>query len=131
MGNGGSSAVASHMVADLGPNSWADGRPGYKVICLSDNVESITAIANDSGYENIFAFQLRCCLQPGDLVIAFSVSGNSENIIRGVEVANQLGGRTIGLTGLDGGRWRNLCDMSLPVPSSSDEYGHVEDLCSC
>lgn len=131
MGNGGSSAVASHIVADLAPNTLMEGRPAFRVICLSDNVESITAIANDSGYENIFAYQLRCHLQPGDLVIALSVSGNSENVIRGVKLAHHMGAHTVGLTGFDGGRLRRLCGLSIHLPSSQDEYGPVEDLFSC
>lgn len=131
MGNGGSSAVASHMVVDLAANSLQEGLPGFRVFSLSDNTESITAIANDWGYENIFSHQLTCHLQAGDLVIAFSVSGNSPNVIRGVEVTKEKGGTTVGLTGFDGGRLRELCDLSIHIPATRDEYGPVEDLFAC
>lgn len=131
LGNGGSSAVASHMVVDLSPNTLMDRCPSFRVFSLTDNVESITAIANDSGYENIFAYQLKCHLQPGDLVVAFSVSGDSENVVRAVLQARKMGGLTVGLTGFDGGRLRRCCDLSIHVPSTRDEYGPVEDVFSC
>ncbi len=131
IGNGGSAAVASHIVADLAPNTLVDGAEGFRAFCLADSVESITAIANDSGYENIFSYQLRCHLQPGDLVIALSVSGNSENVIRGIRYAKENGAFTVGMTGFDGGRLAKVCDLSIHIPTTRDEYGPVEDLFSC
>jgi len=131
IGNGGSSAVASHVAADLGPSTLAEDKAPFRVFSLTGSVESLTAIANDSGYENIFAYQLRCHLHPGDLVIAFSVSGDSENIIRAAQTARAMGAVTVGLTGFDGGRLKRLCDLSIHFPSSKDEYGPVEDLFSC
>lgn len=131
IGNGGSAAVASHLMVDLAANTLKEGHLPYRVVSLSDNVESITAIANDFGYENVFAFQLRSQLQAGDLVIAFSVSGNSENVIRAVRQARSMGGTTVGLTGFDGGRLRRRCDVSIHIPSTADEYGPVEDAFSC
>lgn len=130
-GNGGSSAVASHFVVDLASNALVDGFPGYRVMCLSDNVESMTAIANDSGYENVFSRQIRCHLRPGDVLIAFSVSGNSENVVRAVEMTKLMGGTAVGLTGFDGGRLREICDLSVHIPATRDEYGPVEDAFSC
>ena len=130
MGNGGSSAVASHFVNDLGPNSWVPDQPGFRVVSLTDNVVSLTAIANDAGYESVFAYQLQCAMQEGDVVIALSVSGNSENIIRGVEYANQHGGYTIGWVGFDGGRLARICHLCLHFPTTRDEYGPVEDVFS-
>jgi D-sedoheptulose 7-phosphate isomerase len=130
MANGGSAAVASHFVNDMSVNALTPQRPGCRVLSLTDNVESITAIANDSGYEHIFEFQLQCLLTPGDVVIAMSVSGNSPNIVRGVEYANSHGATTIGFTGFDGGRLRDLAQVSVHIESTRDEYGPVEDVFS-
>lgn len=128
--NGGSSAVASHFVNDAVVGAGVDGKPPLRALSLSDNVESVTAIANDAGYENIFATQLKMLLNPGDLVLAMSVSGNSENILRGVETARKMGGLTIGWSGFDGGRLAKACDLALVVPTTGDEYGPVEDMFS-
>jgi D-sedoheptulose 7-phosphate isomerase len=125
--NGGSAAVGSHFVNDLGVNCLVPGKPGFRVFCLADNVEAITAVANDSGYENIFLYQLRCVMQPGDLVLAMSVSGNSPNILKAVEYAKANGGRTVGLCGFDGGTLKQAADVAVHIPSSKDEYGPVED----
>jgi len=125
--NGGSAAVGSHFVNDLGVNSLVPGKPGIRVFCLADNVEAITAVANDAGYENIFLFQLQCVLQPGDLVLAMSVSGNSPNILKAVEYAKANGARTIGLCGFEGGGLSKSADLVVHIPSTKDEYGPVED----
>lgn len=130
IGNGGSSAVASGLVNDLGPNSLVSDQPRFRLFSLTDNTESVTAIANDAGYENIFACQLQSSMQEGDVVIAMSVSGNSENIIRGVEYANQHSGYTIGWTGFEGGRLAEICDLCIHIPTTRDEYGPVEDMFS-
>jgi D-sedoheptulose 7-phosphate isomerase len=128
--NGGSSAAASHFINDLGPNSLVSGHSGYRIFSLTDNIASVTAIANDAGFENIFAYQLEANMRSGDIVIAMSVSGNSENIVRGIKYANQEGGYTIGWTGFDGGRLTKLCELCLCVPTTLDEYGPVEDIFS-
>ena len=128
--NGGSAATASHFVNDLGPNSLTEGKPGYCVLSLTDNVESVTAIANDAGFENIFSYQLKANMRPGDVVIAMSVSGNSENIIRGIEYARENGGYAIGWTGFEGGRLKNVADLCVYLPTTKDEYGPVEDMFS-
>jgi len=130
MANGGSSAVASHFVNDMSVNSIVAGRRGFRVVSLTDNVESITAVANDSGYENIFSYQLQCMMEPGDLVIGLSVSGNSENIIRAIEYANAHDADTVGICGFDGGRLASASRLLLHFPSSRDEYGPVEDMFS-
>lgn len=128
IGNGGSAAVASHWVNDLCPNSYVEGQKPFRVFCLADNVASVTAIANDSSFDDIFIAQLRVTMQPGDAVLALSVSGNSENVVRAVEYANANGGLTIGLTGFDGGRLAKAAAISLHMPTTKDEYGPVEDL---
>lgn len=127
MANGGSAAVASHFVNDMGVNSLIAGKRGFRVISLTDNVEGVTAVANDAGYDNIFLFQLRCMMEPGDLVIGLSVSGNSENIVRAIEYANEQGAHSIGLCGFEGGRLANAARTVMRFPSTPDEYGPVED----
>ena len=127
MGNGGSAAVGGHWVNDLGPNSVAKGQPGFRIISLTDNAGSVTAIGNDTSFEEIFAIQLKSFMRPGDVVLALSVSGASPNIVRGVEYANEHGAVTVGCCGMDGGRLKDICQHVIHVPSSRDEYGPVED----
>jgi len=126
--NGGSAAVASHWVNDLVAGAYREGEPGFRAFSLTDNGESVTALGNDSGYDYIFAMQLKVHLQPGDVVYAMSVSGNSENIIRAVDYAKERGATTIGVSGFDGGRLHGRCDINLNVPTTPDEYGPVEDV---
>jgi D-sedoheptulose 7-phosphate isomerase len=128
LANGGSAAVASHWVNDLVAGGYQEGVPPFKAFCLCDNVESVTAIGNDSGFENIFSLQLRCCLQPGDVVYAMSVSGNSENVIRAVDYAKEVGATTIGICGFGGGRLKGRCDITVHAETTPDEYGPVEDM---
>lgn len=128
--NGGSAAVASHFVNDMGVNALVPDRPGCRVLSLSDNIASVTAVANDAGYESVFVFQLQCLLQPGDVVLAMSVSGNSPNVLRAVEFAAANGARTVGFTGFDGGALRERVDVSVHTSSGRDEYGPVEDVFS-
>lgn len=128
--NGGSSAVASHWVNDLVAGSYVDGQPGFRAYSLTDNAESVTALANDSGFDDIFAHQLRVNMDPGDVVFAMSVSGNSENIIRGVDYARANGAMVIGVCGFTGGRLAEKSDIVLHVDTEPDEYGPVEDIFS-
>lgn len=130
-GNGGSAAVASHFVADLCANSIVEGEPCFRAQSLADNVESILAITNDSGYENVFLYQLQCHLSVQDLVVGISVSGDSENVIRALQYAKKERAYTVGLTGFDGGRVSEIVDLSIHIPTTRDEYGPVEDLFSC
>lgn len=128
--NGGSAAVASHIVNDLCANNIVPGKRGFRAFCLADNVESVTAIANDSCFENIFCNQLACHMCPGDVVVGLSVSGNSENIIRAIDYANDHGGLTIGWAGMDGGKLLKKAKIGIAIPSTRDEYGPVEDIFS-
>jgi D-sedoheptulose 7-phosphate isomerase len=128
IGNGGSAAVASHFVADL-TNGRPDG-PTCRAFCLTDSIPSLTALANDKGYDEIFVAQLRGRIGAGDVLVALSVSGNSENIVRAIEHAKQEGVVTTGWTGFDGGRVSSLCDVSLTIPTTNDEYGPVEAIFS-
>ena len=125
--NGGSAGVAAHIVNDLVAGGYAEDAPPFRVLCLSDNVPSVTALANDAGYDDIFERQLRVHLEPEDVVLAMSVSGNSENVLRAVAFARSRGATAIGWCGFDGGRLLNACDLAVHVPATKDEYGPVED----
>lgn len=126
--NGGSAAVASHWVNDLVAGSYVEGQPPFRAYALADNIASVTALGNDAGFVHIFEHQLRVDMRPGDVVFAMSVSGNSENVIRAMQYARANGARTIGVCGFDGGRLKGLCDVTLHIPTTPDEYGPVEDI---
>jgi D-sedoheptulose 7-phosphate isomerase len=126
MGNGGSASTASHFVCDLAKNTRARSVPNFKVIGLTDNMPIFSALANDDGYENVFADQLASYMQPGDVVIGISTSGNSENVLRAIQLAHSISAKTIGLTGFDSGKLGALVDVNLHVPSDCIE--HVEDI---
>lgn len=115
MGNGGSGTTASHIVCDFNQGVSARLSRKFKVMCLNDNMSSVSAIANDIRYDAIFREQLKNFLTPGDVVIAISVSGNSGNIIQAVEYANKHGASTIGLCGFDGGRLKKTAKYSIHV----------------
>ncbi|MGQ9502593.1 MAG: SIS domain-containing protein [Anaerolineae bacterium] len=137
MGNGGSAATASHFACDLGKGTAVPGLPRFRVIALTDNTALFSAYANDFGYECVFAEQLANLLQPGDVVIAISGSGNSANVLRALELARQRQAITIGFTGFDGGKMKDLVDLCVVVPSACMEQ--IEDvhlvlehlMCSC
>jgi D-sedoheptulose 7-phosphate isomerase len=126
IGNGGSAATASHFANDvaIGCRSWE--RP-FRATSLTDNVPVMTAIANDYGYEHIFTLQLKTMMQPGDVVVAISASGNSPNVLQAVQWANEHGATTVGLTGFDGGKLRTAAKIAVHVPTAKGEYGPVED----
>ncbi len=127
IGNGGSAAAAAHLVNDLIAGAYLEGAPAFRAFSLSDNVSTLTALANDSGYESVFVHQLKVQMRPGDVVLAMSVSGNSPNVLRAVEYARAQGGTTIGMCGFAGGKLKPLCDVALLVETTLDEYGPVED----
>lgn len=125
-GNGGSASTASHFVVDIGKATIrGDGRR-FRCIALVDNVESVTAWANDSEYPKVFSEQLVTLAEPGDVAVGISGSGNSPNVLRGVEAARKHGLATIGLTGMGGGKLKDLVDIPLVVPSNSMQ--HIEDV---
>lgn len=124
VGNGGSAATASHFAVDLGKGaSWDGGR--FRVLSLTDNVPWLTALANDVSYEDVFVEQLKNYARAGDLLLAISGSGNSENVLRAVRFANSVGCRTIGLAGFGGGRLKQEAQQCLVIPS--DHMGRSED----
>ncbi|MFC2093291.1 SIS domain-containing protein [Bacteroidota bacterium] len=118
IGNGGSAANASHFAEDLSKGVITDQNVEKRIraISLADNVPFITASANDSGYENIFVSQLITFANPDDYLIAISGSGNSKNIIKAVEYSKIRRINVIGVTGYDGGKLKELCDISVHVP---------------
>ncbi|MGH7829519.1 MAG: D-sedoheptulose-7-phosphate isomerase, partial [Candidatus Binatia bacterium] len=116
-GNGGSAATASHWVTDLGKVSQCSWRLPMRVMSLSDNLSWLTALANDEGYERIFAGQLENFAQEGDVLIVISASGNSPNLLRAVELARTRGVISIGLLGFDGGVLKKLVDECLWLPT--------------
>lgn len=118
-GNGGSSATASHYQNDFNKGISEYTEKKFNFYCLNDNVATVMAIANDIGFEEVFRFQLRGRIKPGDLVMAISGSGNSKNVINAVEYAKEQGNQIIGLTGFDGGKLRKLSDISLHAPIQS------------
>lgn len=124
-GNGGCSSLASHFCADLGKMMKLEKNENYRIISLNDNIPSITAWANDTGYENIFWRQLELFMKPGDLVLALSGSGNSANVIRAVEYARQSQNTVISLAGFDGGKLAPLSDICYHVKSRNMQV--VED----
>jgi len=117
-GNGGSASDAQHMVAEL-VGRYAVKRQALAAIALTTNTSSLTAIANDFGFEEIFARQLEALAKPQDLVLAISTSGDSRNVLCALETAKALGLKKLGLTGNDGGKLRDLVDICVIVPSSS------------
>jgi len=126
LGNGGSASTASHFVCDLGKNTRVHGAPNFRVMGLTDNIALFSALANDEGYENVFAKQLSNYLQPDDVVIGISTSGNSQNVINAIQFAKSVGAKTIGFTGFNSGELGSLVDVDLHVSSHSIE--HVEDI---
>ena len=128
IGNGGSAATASHFANDIGIGTRKANVKPLKAISLADNLAVITALANDESYANIFIRLLEGVLQPKDVVVALSVSGNSANILEAVHYANGIGALTIGCTGFDGGVLRKAVDISLHISTPRGEYGPVEDI---
>ncbi len=128
LANGGSAAVASHFVNDLGIGTRAEGERPFRAVSLVDNIPTLTAVGNDEGYEKIFVRPLEAVLEPDDVVVAMSVSGNSPNVIEAVQYAQEVGALVIGCTGFDGGELRRLADVSLHTPTPRGEYGPVEDV---
>lgn len=126
MGNGGSASTASHFVGDLSKGTIVEGIPRFKAVALTDNVPNMLALANDIGYEEIFVEQLKNLMEPGDVVIGISASGNSVNVIKAIEYANRNGGITIGLSGCDGGKLLKCAQENILVPSSHTQ--RVEDI---
>lgn len=117
-GNGGSAADAQHMVAEL-MGRFALERQPFPAIALTTNTSTLTALANDYGYEIVFSRQVEALAEFGDVLIGISTSGNSLNVIRAIEAAKTKGAFTIGLTGQDGGKLKDVAHLCLCIPSHS------------
>ena len=128
VGNGGSAATASHMANDLNKLTITTGKARFKAIALTDSVPLMTAWGNDSAYEDIFSEQLVNFINPGDVIVAISASGNSPNVLKAVRIAKEYGATVIALTGDTGGRLKELSDYPVLIPSShigQQEDGHM------
>ena len=125
IGNGGSAATASHFTCDLAKGTRRGGPPTFRTLALTDNVPVMTAWANDYSFERVFAEQLVSLAQPGDVLVAISVSGTSPNIVSAVKEACTHGLSVISLTGRTGGKLAGMSDVTITVPSDSMEV--VED----
>ena len=126
IGNGGSAATASHFANDIAIGTRTYEKP-FRAISLCDNQAVITAIANDDGYEKIFSQQLQVLLKKQDVVVAISASGNSPNLIQAIDTSKKMGAITVGISAFDGGKMKEMVDVSLHVPTEKGEYGPAED----
>ena len=130
IGNGGSAATASHMASDFGANihKGDESVAFLRALSLTDNAAAMSAIANDTGYQNIFVNQLRMHYRPGDKLVAISASGNSPNIVLAAQWVKKQKGTVISLTGFDGGKLKEISDITIHVGTQKGEYGPVEDI---
>ena len=125
LGNGGSASTASHMAADLGKNTIGPNMRRFRIMSLNDNIPLLTALSNDLGYDNMFAEQLQNLIQPGDVLIVISGSGNSPNVLKAMEYAQSRSAQVAALLGFGGGKASKLSDLNVVI--DSDDYGVVED----
>ena len=132
IGNGGSAATASHIGNDFGlavlKKSKKSLDKSYRALALTDNFSVISAIGNDSSFNNIFLDQLKVHFRKGDKLLAISASGNSPNVITAVEWFIEQGGTVIGWLGFDGGKLKDIVDIPVIVATPNGEYGPVEDI---
>ena len=124
-GNGGSAAIADHLCCDWTKGTHSAALPPLRTHSLVSNVALLTAVANDFGYDDVFARQLEMLGSPGDVILLISSSGNSPNVVAAADTAKRIGITTIGLTGFSGGALATRVDYSLHVPYAN--YGLVED----
>jgi D-sedoheptulose 7-phosphate isomerase len=124
-GNGGSAADAQHIAAEL-VGRYTRERRGFPAVALTTDTSGLTAIGNDYGFEQIFARQVEALAQAGDVLIAISTSGNSPNVLRAVERAQELGVATVALSGHDGGALRAAADLCLVAPH--EETARIQEL---
>jgi D-sedoheptulose 7-phosphate isomerase len=140
-GNGGSAVAASHYITDWNKMVYIHTKMKFNGICLSDNVGLITAYSNDLSYDDVFSEQVKNLLEPDDLLITLSGSGNSENVVKATEVANNLGVSTLTICGYDGGKLKKISDNHVWIRSMDMQlcedaqtvFGHMvmKDLCGC
>jgi len=135
-GNGGSAADAQHIAAEL-TGRYKTERKGLAGIALTTDTSALTAIGNDYGYDRVFDRQVESLANMGDLIIGISTSGNSQNVINALKLGKEIGCKTLGLSGRDGGVMNEVCDINLVVPSDNTPriqemhilFGHT--ICQC
>lgn len=134
-GNGGSASTATHFVCDLIKTVAPEGKRGFQAECLNDNIPLVLALINDDGFDNLFIEQLKTKFREGDVLICISVHGGSgkdkaslwsQNLLKAMNYVKENGGKTIGLSGFDGGPMKELADACIVVPVDSTPY--VESL---
>lgn len=127
-GNGGSASTATHFACDLSKTTIVEGKRRFKAICLNDNIPLMSAIINDQGFDNLFYEPLQNLFQEGDILICISVHGGvgrdkadlwSQNLLKAMNYAKERGGKTIGLSGFDGGMMAEIADVCIVVPVNS------------
>lgn len=117
-GNGGSASDAQHIAAEL-TGRYKSERKGLPGIALTTDTSALTAISNDYGYDKVFSRQTEALANDGDLLIGISTSGNSQNVIEALKVAKEMGCKTLGLSGRDGGKMNEVCDLNIVIPSDN------------
>lgn len=145
-GNGGSASTATHFACDLSKTTIVEGKKRFRAYCLNDNVPLMTALINDEGFDNLFYEQLKGRFQQGDVLICISVHGGagkdkaalwSQNLLKAMKYAKNMGGKTIGFSGFDGGPMKEIADACIVVPINSTpqvESFHLaleHLICSC
>lgn len=128
LGNGGSAATACHFANDMGFCASPEGSTPFRALSLAANTSFVTCLANDIGYENVFSWQLRNLMRPGDVVVGISASGNSPNVVNALEYAGLNGGIPVALVGFDGGKIKRIAKYVVHVETEKGEYGPVEDV---
>jgi D-sedoheptulose 7-phosphate isomerase len=128
LGNGGSAATASHFANDMGVCASPEGRRPFRSLSLTDNNAFMTCLANDVGYENVFFWQLRNLMRPGDVVVGISASGNSPNVVKALDYAEKQGGISVAIVGFDGGRMKRIARHTIHIETEQGEYGPSEDV---
>lgn len=145
-GNGGSASTATHFACDLAKTTIVESKGRFKAHCLNDNIPLMSALINDEGFDNLFYEQLKNLFQEGDVLICISVHGGagkdkaglwSQNLLKAMKYAQDMGGKTIGFSGFDGGPMKEIADACIVVPINSTP--HVESfhlalehlICSC
>ena len=124
-GNGGSAADAQHIAAEL-TGRYKSDRKGLPAIALTTDSSVITSIGNDYGYERVFDRQVEALANKGDLLIGISTSGNSKNVVNALKKAKELSCKTLGLSGRDGGKMNNICDINLIIPC--DDTPRIQEM---
>jgi D-sedoheptulose 7-phosphate isomerase len=145
-GNGGSASTATHFACDLTKTTLVPGKKRFKAECLNDNIPLMLALINDDGFDNLFYEQLKAKFEKGDVLICISVHGGagkdkaglwSQNLLKSIDYAKEMGGKTVGLSGFGGGPMKEIADACIVVPA--DSTPHVESfhltlehlICSC